>query len=71
VTWSEGIGGPLHLNEDEYDEQGNRSTKAGDRDGIAPSYVTSPVKTKEKSEGCSNKTERAKEVDPSELLLPV
>ena len=71
MAWSEGVGGPFHLNEDEYDEKWDRSNKAGDRNGIAPSYVTASVKTKEKSESCSNKKERAEEVDSSELLPPV
>jgi len=71
VAWSKRVGGPFHLDEDEYDEQRHRSNNTGDCDGIAPSYVTAPVKTKEKSESCSNETEGAKEVDSSELLPPV
>jgi len=65
MTWSEGVGGPLHLDKDEYNEQRDRSNNASDCDGTAPSYVTAPVKTKEKGECCHNKTERAKEVDSS------
>ena len=65
------MGGPLHLDDYEYDEQRDRSNNASDRDGIAPCYITAPVKTKEESESCHNKTKRSKKVNSSELLPPV